>query len=253
MGQWLCRFFHSQGHKVTVYDPRGAPDGFPRAEELSDAVDTAETVVLSTPLQRSGELLQQVLEEKPTGLVFDICSLKSPVESAIRAGIRSGLRVTSIHPMFGPDTALLMGRNILFCECGSTEATAEAREFFEGTTATLTTLPLGAHDALMAYVLGLSHAVNIAWFTVLARSGYGVEELERAASTTFFKQAATSRDVARENAELYFEIQERNLYTPRVLKELASAIEALQAATAPEGKASFLKLMEDGKRYFGGG
>lgn len=252
MGQWLCQFFHSQGHKVTVYDPRGAPDGFPSAESLPKAVEAAEVAVLSTPLRRSGELLQAVLDEKPTGLVFDICSLKRPVEPAIRAGIRAGLRVTSIHPMFGPDTALLMGRNILFCECGRPEATAEARDFFEGTTATLTTLPLEEHDALMAYVLGLSHAVNIACFTVLARSGHSFAELERAASTTFFKQTATSRDVARENAELYYEIQERNLHTPRVLEELVAAVEALRAASGPAGEAEFLKLMEEGKRYFGG-
>jgi chorismate mutase len=100
----------------------------------------------------------------------------------------AGIPFTSVHPMFGPDTELLSGRHVIFVDVGSPEATAAARALFEPTMATLVEMDLESHDRLIAYVLGLSHALNIAFFTALAESGEAAPRLATLSSTTFAAQ-----------------------------------------------------------------
>ncbi len=99
------------------------------------------------------------------------------VASAMRPvrprNIRSG------NPMFGPDTQLLSGRHVIFVDLGSAEALERARELFAPTMAEQVVMSLDDHDRLIAYVLGLSHALNIAFFTAPAverRSGASAGE-----------------------------------------------------------------------------
>ena len=57
-------------------------------------------------------------------------------------------------------------------------------------------MDLESHDRLIAYVLGLSHALNIAFVTVLAESGEAAPALARLSSTTFDEQLAVARKVS---------------------------------------------------------
>ena len=50
----------------------------------------------------------------------------SPLVGALRGLAARGALVTSVHPMFGPDTDLLSGRHVLFMDAGSPEAVREA-------------------------------------------------------------------------------------------------------------------------------
>jgi len=76
--------------------------------------------------------------------------------------------------------------------------------------------------------------------------------MERSASTTFRKQMDTSRDVAFENPELYFDIQNQNPHAMRALALLEEAVEEIGRAAGSGDKESFIRIMEEGKRYFGG-
>ena len=63
-------------------------------------------------------ILQELAQRKPRGIVFDIGSLKTPLRQGIVALRAAGCRVTSVHPMFGPDTELLSGRHVIFIDLG---------------------------------------------------------------------------------------------------------------------------------------
>src|SRR5690606_9721366 len=137
-------------------------------------------------------------------------------------------KVTSIHPMFGPDTRLLSGRHIVFCDLGNPAATREARALFASTMAEQMEMSVEDHDRLMAYVLGLSHALNLAFFTALAESGELVPRLQRMSSTTFDAQLRVASLVARDNPYLYFDIQTLNDFGAASLQALRSAVERIQ-------------------------
>jgi chorismate mutase/prephenate dehydrogenase len=98
----------------------------------------------------------------------------------------------------------------------------------------------------------LSHAVNIAFFEALRQSGKSYADLDMAASTTFRRQVETSRDVASENAQLYYEIQHLNPHNQDALAFLQRAVDDLKDAAAKGDREAFERMMAEGKEYFGG-
>jgi chorismate mutase/prephenate dehydrogenase len=151
--------------------------------------------------------------------------------------------------MFGPDTQLLSGRHVLFMEVGAKDAVREARQLFASTMAAQIEMPLEEHDRLIAYVLGLSHALNIAFFTALAESGEAAPRLAELSSTTFDAQLDVATKVARESPQLYFEIQQLNPHGLHALDDLLQAVKRITDIVRAGDEQSFVELMEQGRRY----
>jgi chorismate mutase/prephenate dehydrogenase len=108
---------------------------------------------------------------------------------------------------------------------------------------------LDEHDRLIAYVLGLSHALNIAFFTALAESGEAAPRLARLSSTTFDSQLEVASRVAAESPELYFEIQSSNDYGNESLLALQAAVERLVTMVRTKNAQEFTALMARGRAY----
>jgi len=206
-------------------------------------------IVVAAPLAVSGRILAQLAVLKPQGLVFDIGSLKTPLIDGLQELRSAGCRVTSIHPMFGPDTRLLSGHHLIYCDVGSQQATDDAKALFGSTMVEQLDMGLDDHDRLIAYVLGLSHALNIAFFTALAESGEAAPKLARMSSTTFDSQLLVSAAVAQDNPRLYFEIQNLNKFGMGPLNALCDASSRIRELVAGGDEDGFVELMDAGKQY----
>jgi chorismate mutase/prephenate dehydrogenase len=249
MGGWFAEFLASQGFRVAIADPKGALAGFDVvADWQTDALDF-DLIVLATPLSTTAGLLQVLARRAPRGLIFDLGSLKTPLRAGLDALVKAGCRVTSVHPMFGPDTELLSGRHVIFIDLGNAEALAQAQELFAPTMAERVVMDLDEHDRLIAYVLGLSHALNIAFFTALADSGEAAPRLAKLSSTTFDSQLEVASRVAAESPDLYFEIQSSNDYGSESLLALQKAVERLVATVKTKNATEFTAIMNRGRAY----
>jgi len=248
MGRWFAEFFSSQGFTTTIADVT-VEDGPNQYRNWTDAGVDFDVIAVAAPLAVSGRILAQLAVLKPQGLVFDIGSLKSPLIDGLQELRAAGCRVTSLHPMFGPDTRLLSGRHLIFCDVGDSEATADAKGLFAATMVEQLDMSLEDHDRLIAYVLGLSHALNIAFFTALAESGEAAPKLARMSSTTFDSQLLVSAAVARDNPHLYFEIQNLNKFGLGPLDALCEAAKRIRETVADGDERAFVELMERGRDY----
>lgn len=259
MGRWFAEFLDAQGYDVEISDPSGEVAGFrSRAAwpQPGEGAPDHDLVVVAATLGASADLLMALAKTPPRGVVFDIGSIKSPLIEGLHALAEAGGAVVSVHPMFGPDTRLLSGRHVLLCPVGESDAAARAmtraRSLFQSTTAELIEMGLEEHDRLVAYVLGLSHALNIAFFTALADSGEAAPRLAALSSTTFDAQLAVASRVAEENPFLYFEIQQCNHYGDEALQALERAVGRV-VNTVREGDAEgFAALMNQGRTYLEG-
>ena len=249
MGGWFAEFLASQGFHVEIADPAGALPGFAHVADWQSSALDHDLIVLATPLGATAELLRLLAARRPRGLVFDLGSLKTPLRAGLAALVDAGCRVTSLHPMFGPDTGLLSGRHVIFIDLGHAEALAEAQQLFAPTMAERVVMGLDEHDRLIAFVLGLSHALNIAFFTALAGSGEAAPRLARMSSTTFDAQLAVASRVAAESPELYFEIQGLNDYGLESLDALQSAVNDIVTAVRGGDLEGFRDLMNRGRAY----
>jgi len=249
MGRWFAEFMASQGFTVEVADPAGSLPGFTHVADWRTSALGHDFIVIATPLGATDKILRELAMRRPKGVIFDLGSLKSPLRAGLNALKSHGCRVTSLHPMFGPDTELLSGRHVIFVEAGSAEATQAARDLFASTMVEQVVMSLDDHDRLIAYVLGLSHALNIAFFTALAESGEAAPKLAKLSSTTFDSQLDVAGKVAQESPELYFEIQSLNDYGSESLEALAQAVERLRSAVLSQDFAAFDALMRRGREY----
>jgi len=249
MGRWMADFLLSQGFRVVVADPAGEVPGCEWRADWREGALEEDLIVVATPLGAAAEVLTSLAGRRPRGVVFDVGSLKTPLRAGLSALRAAGVRVTSIHPMFGPDTELLSGRHVIFIDLGDAVALEEARALFSSTMADLVVMGLDEHDRLIAYVLGLSHALNIAFFTALAESGEAAPRLARMSSTTFDAQLDVAARVAGENPDLYYEIQSLNAYGEESLRALSGAVERLCRAVHEHDPQAFTEMMVRGRDY----
>ncbi len=250
MGAWLSRFFHGQGHAVATCDPAGRLEGFASFGSLAEGLAWAEIAIVATPLESARETLGEVLALRPRALVADIFSLKTPVIPLVRKAVASGLRVASIHPLFGPDAVLLAGRTLLVCDTGDAGAAREVRSFFAPTSLAIHAISLEEHDRAMAVVLGLSHAVNLIFARALLKTGRTFAQLGGVASTTFWKQARTAMEVAAENPRLYHAIQHENRESASTLPLLLEAAREFVDAALANDPEPFVAEMERARAWF---
>ena len=249
MGGWFVSFLASQGFSVEIADPAPATAGAKHVEDWRRTDLKQDFIVLATPLGITDAILRDLALRRPPGVIFDVGSLKSPLRAGLLALRSHGCKVTSVHPMFGPDTELLSGRHVVFVDLGSAAALEAARALFAPTMAEQVVMSLDEHDRLIAYVLGLSHALNIAFFTALADSGEAAPKLARISSTTFDAQLDVAARVAQESPELYYEIQSLNDYGAESLEALAQAVERLRTAVLSQDHDAFVALMRRGRDY----
>jgi chorismate mutase/prephenate dehydrogenase len=249
MGRWFVRYLGAQGFAVEIADPADGPPGVTNHRDWQAVTLDHELIVIAASMPATAAILEAMAAAPPAGVVFDVGSLKSPLRRGLHALRAAGGQVTSVHPMFGPDTELLSGRHVIFIDLGSPAATAAARALFEPTMATLVEMDLESHDRLIAYVLGLSHALNIAFFTALAESGEAAPRLATLSSTTFDAQLGVAAKVADEHPDLYFEIQTLNDYGTESLAALLYAVERLRSVIRANDLEGFRALMTRGRSY----
>jgi chorismate mutase/prephenate dehydrogenase len=251
MGQWFVRFLSAQGFGVQVVDPSGAPEGFSAIANWHDSARAADLIVLATPMRQTTAVLDELVWLQPQALIFDIASIKAPLASALTRAAASGLKLCSLHPMFGPSTVLLSDRHVVYIDLGHAGAVEQARALFAPTMASSVQSTLEEHDQLIAWVLGLSHALNIAFFDALAHSGIAAQRLAQISSTTFERQLAVACNVADEDAALYHDIQHLNPLRTEVLTGLSSAVLRVAEAGATPERAAFTAMFERGRAYLG--
>ncbi len=249
MGGWIAEFLLSQEYEIEIADPSSAESVFPRVNDWHDLELDHDLIVVAAPIQATAEVLGELAEIKPTGLIVDVGSLKTPLKKSLNRLADAGCKVTSIHPMFGPDTRLLSGRHVIFVDVGVPQATEEARALFSSTMAERVDMSLEEHDRLIGYVLGLSHALNLAFFTALSGSGELVPHLNQLSSTTFDAQLDVASRVAGDNPHLYYEIQALNDFGKEPLDALVNAAEHIRDLIYNRDEEGFVELMERGRRY----
>jgi len=249
MGAWIADFLASQGFAVELADPIASAAQYPQIDDWRKSSLDQDIIVVAAPIKATADILAELAERRPKALIFDVGSLKTPLKGSLQKLRSAGCRVASLHPMFGPDTQLLSGRHVIFIDLGDAEAMAQVRSLFASTMAELVEMSLDEHDRLIGYVLGLSHALNLSFFTALADSGELVPKLKRLSSTTFDAQLAIASRVAAENPHLYFEIQALNEFGGTPLDALVAAAERIRELVRTDDEQGFVTLMEAGREY----
>jgi chorismate mutase / prephenate dehydrogenase len=248
MGGWFRGFFEVAGHHVDLVDPAfadlpAAPGRHARLADLPD-LDAYAAVLVSVPLDRTPEVLAEVIELAPRGLVVEIASIKSHLEEALGAARERGVRTLALHPMFGPGKSFYEPLTFVLAAQGEPAAEQAALEpLLTHPYTRLVTVPFAHHDRLMGWLLGLAHLNGMLFGTAIARSGISAEELRACASTTFTRQASTALSILAEDPGLYLDIQRLNPHRGEVYRAARESLGRLEELVESGDREAFRQLL----------
>lgn len=245
MGQWFVNFLSHQGFKVDISDPNNTENNV----DYKQIELTHDYIIVAAPIASSAKILQDLTALQPQGIVLDVGSIKSPLKLPLMQLADSGCKVVSIHPMFGPDIKLLSNKHVIFIDMGDSHSVEKVKDLFKPTMAEQIDMQLEDHDRLIAYILGLSHVINIAFMSVLSESGEAAENLAQLSSTTFDAQLNIGKNVVSENPHLYFEIQKLNNYSKSTLNALGDSVQRIISIINNNQEDAFVKIMNKAQNY----
>ena len=202
MGRWFCKHFAGMGFEVTGYDPENkvAGRGINVSDSLVGSVLRTDYVMLCTPTRRTPEIIRLIAKEMRRGTyLIDISSEKSKTVSAL-SKIPAKINPVCIHPMFGPGTRRLGGKNVISVPVkDAKKELAVAKSLFPD--ANFVTIDSSEHDKKIAVILGLTHLVNLAFANIISKDEK-VSLTDKMSGTTFKIQRILSESILTESPEL---------------------------------------------------
>ncbi len=242
MGRWLDNLLSGDGHDTVIIDRD--------TEKTIQDCSESDVVIISTPIPTISSILSDLDKIcKKDAVIFDIASIKSPFYKQL-CSMSQNRHVCSLHPMFASSDRSMYDRNLIICNCGDSYSVESVKKLFDNKGANMITMDVEKHDMYMAHVLGMSHAINIAFFNSLTRSGFSYEELSAIASTTFRKSLDANKSVAFDDPHLYHDIQFLNENSESVWDTFYNCITELRDASLSKDESKFVEIMDKGRRYF---
>ena len=254
MGGWWQAFAQRLGHQVDVVDPAmgslpAMPGRFASIADIDD-LDAYQAIVVSVPLGRMPAVLGEIVEAKPAGLVIEIASIKDHLRPQMDRADELGVRLASLHPMFGPGKSIYQTLTfVLACRQDPAEEKQAIEEWLRHPYTHLVPVPFDHHDRLMGWLLGLAHLSGMLFGCALSHAGLSPEELEACASTTYNRQASTARSVLLEDPDLYYDIQRLNPHRADVYKSIRAALDELVDAVQEDDREEFRAVISEARQY----
>jgi len=227
MGGWFTRYFIQQKHEVAISDINEINArrfanllGIKFYRRNSEAAELADLIVVCTPINTVPNVIKEIIDNmNPSAAIMEISSVKSPVISIMKEAASMGRRVLSVHPLFGPGVEDPSGeRMALVPVLNEASEVNFAKQLFPDME--IISVNLERHDHAMALTLSLTHFVNIALASVLAKED--IKELKNLGGTTFTMQLLLSESIMTENPKLCASIQMSNPYTIQHLEKFLS-------------------------------
>ena len=202
MGKWFASYFHKMGFEVVGFDLNNdiKEKFITKANSLVGAILKTDYVLLCTPTKRTPEIIRLIAKEMQRGsYLIEISSQKFKTAQTL---LKTPSRVNPvcIHPMFGPGTKSIDGKNIIIIPIKDAKKELDITKLLFPK-ANFVTIDAAEHDKKIAVILGLTHIINIAFANILAKDEK-ISLTEKMSGTTFKAQKIIAESILTESPEL---------------------------------------------------
>ena len=202
MGKWFANYFHKMGFRVKGFDTNNEikEKFIEKANSLVSCILQIDYVLLCTPTKNTPEIIRLISKEMKRGsYLIEISSHKAKTAQTLLK-TPSKINPICIHPMFGPGSKNIAGKNVIIVPIKDAQKELTATKLlFPG--ANFVTIDADEHDKKIAVILGLTHLINIAFSNILAKDEK-ISLTEKMAGTTFKAQRIIAESILTESAEL---------------------------------------------------
>ena len=202
MGKWFANYFHKMGFEVVGFDINNdiKEKFIIKANSLVGAILKTDYVLLCTPTKRTPEIVRLIAKEMQRGsYLIEISSQKYKTAQTL---LKTPSRVNPvcIHPMFGPGTKSIDGKNVIIIPIKDAKQELSITKLLFPK-ANFVTIDAAEHDKKIAVILGLTHLINIAFANILAKDEK-ISLTEKMSGTTFKAQKIVTESILTESPEL---------------------------------------------------
>lgn len=215
MGRWFANFLLKEGKEVIITG-RNERKLLAAKRQLGveattnnvEAVKSADTILISVPIDNFEEVVEQVSPYmRPEQVIIDITSIKVfPVET-MHKHIKAGLTLGA-HPVFGPGARSIANQNFVLTPTNERERTLAQKvgKYLETRGAKVALMTPQEHDEMMAVILGLSHFIAIVSADTLL-SFDRLKQMGAISGITYKVLLTLVESVISEDPELYASLQ----------------------------------------------
>lgn len=250
MGRWLVNRLTAAGHHVAVLDPNaeGVPLP-PRVRVLTslDAALTSDVVIVATPISAASAIYEALIRRRTPATIFDVLSVKAPIQRWVRAARARGIAVGSLHPMFGPRSFDVSGRVVLVVDCGDRSANRLAHELLGDGGLRLVPVPLAQHDRWMAELQALPRLAGLGFAGGLSGRTKEVQRRAQVGPPSFQRQLEITRTSLGEDARLTWDLLHSNPHARGAADRLVREVKALRKLLVTEDADGFQRRLRRGR------
>ena len=202
MGKWFASYFHKMGFEVVGFDTQNEikEKYIIQGSSLVGAILKTDYVLLATPTKNTPEIIRLIAKEMKRGsYLIEISSHKSKTAQTLLK-MPDKVQPVCIHPMFGPGTKKLDGKNIVIIPIKDAKKELEITKLLFPS-ANFVTIDAAEHDKKIAVILGLTHLINIVFANILAKDDK-ISLTKKMSGTTFKAQKIITESILTESPEL---------------------------------------------------
>ena len=202
MGKWFANYFHKMGFEVVGFDTQNEikEKYIIQGSSLVGAILKTDYVLLATPTKNTPEIIRLIAKEMKRGsYLIEISSHKSKTAQTLLK-MPDKVQPVCIHPMFGPGTKKLDGKNIVIIPIKDAKKELEITKLLFPS-ANFVTIDAAEHDKKIAVILGLTHLINIVFANILAKDEK-ISLTKKMSGTTFKAQKIITESILTESPEL---------------------------------------------------
>ncbi|MEM1950714.1 MAG: prephenate dehydrogenase/arogenate dehydrogenase family protein [Candidatus Nitrosocaldus sp.] len=272
MGSWFARYFYMRGHSIYLNDKDAhalqalassllnhgvgeeskrvtllhrsilnADNGGGGVESIIDAINNSNIVMLSLPMDVIPKAVDEVARYMHRGSVLvEIASLKHDVHKALRDVVeRYGIKPLSLHPLFGPGADVnATNRFVLIPVIDGRDEEGIAREILPNAKLVIVE-DADEHDRIMAIVLGMVYAMNIAFADMLECKD--IPLCKELAGSTFTLQSLIFEGILNDDPRLFSSLL-MNRHVKHYLKRFIASNEHLLSCIDADDKATLERI-----------
>ncbi len=202
MGKWFANYFNKIGFEVTGFDTNDdiKEKFIIKANSLIGAILKTDYVLLCTPTKNTPEIIRLISKEMKHGsYLIEISSQKLKTAQTLMK-TPNKINPICIHPMFGPGTKKIDGKNMIIIPIKDVKKELDAAKLLFPK-ADFVTIDASEHDKKIAVILGLTHLINIAFANILAKDEK-ISLTEKMSGSTFKIQKIVTESILTESPEL---------------------------------------------------
>jgi prephenate dehydrogenase len=257
MGKWFAGFAKQNFGEVIVADVNAArskkvaKEVGVRAEEICEhAVAQVDMAIIAVPIEKTPEVVMSMAKAMRAGaLLMDVASVKSDVVQAMNE-LDVDLELVSIHPLFGPGSTTLKGKDFVAVPVKPGKRYAQFKNRLTKLGANITELEAKEHDSVMAISQCLTHFVLLSYISAL-RSMKETKLAERLSTPMFSTLVELAKAALAGNPDLYNEIQVINSSAKFARGTFMESCHSLDEAFASSDVKEIRKLFKEALAMWG--